>query len=136
MKTKWNFLICILLLSSIIYNCKNKKNRELVIVNSYGNINNGSYIFCGFVPSEVNYTYRTGKWTILTEDKYKIAEGEYDVMLKKNDSSGGCPFEYFENRVDLNKWKFFNKQGEVIEPSKSLVFFVQSKQTKGNVFLN
>ncbi|WP_378172663.1 hypothetical protein [Aquimarina sp. SS2-1] len=124
---------------SLIVSCKDKKSTEIknnsYNVNAIGKIKNGSYTFCGTVPTQVNYNYRIAKWSFITEDKIKIAEGEYDIVLKKNDSSGGCAFEYFENKIDLKKWRFWNIEGRNIEPTEQLIGLIESKHIKNKVNL-
>lgn len=136
-----NKSLIFLLLIGLVFSCKNENSNSAELkkgfhnVNAIGELKNGSYTFCGTVPTEVNYTYRIGKWKFITKGKIKIAEGEYNAIIKENDSSGGCGFKYFENTVDLEKWKFWNKDGKLIEPTKRLINIIESKQTEHSIYL-
>ncbi|MCK8482300.1 hypothetical protein [Psychroserpens algicola] len=140
-KNNLNKSLLFLFFISLIFSCKTENSNSTEIkkgfhnVEAIGELISGSYTFCGIVPTEINYTYRTGKWKFITSDNIKIAEGEYDVLVKENDSSGGCGFKYFENKVDSEKWNFWNKDGEVIEPIKRLINIIESKQVKHSVYL-
>ena len=99
--------LLVLLLILIVFSCKNDNTnsselkKNFYIVNAIGKTENGTYTFCGIVPKEIDYEYRTGNWNFITDENIKIAEGEYIVTLKEIDSSGGCGYKYFENKVDL-----------------------------------
>ncbi|WP_272151328.1 hypothetical protein [Tenacibaculum aiptasiae] len=134
MKNKLYFLVVFLVLISVVFSCEKKANvKKEVIANGVTKL--GMYTFCGFMPTEVNYTYRTGRWVFLTHKKNKIAEGEYDIVFRKVDDIGGCEYEYVENKLDLNKWKFWNSKGELINPTKEIVAFIKSKKVKGVLYL-
>jgi hypothetical protein len=139
MQNNLNKRLIFLLVISLVFNCKNENSTDIkngfISVDAIGEIKNGSYTFCGTVPSEVNYTYRIGNWKFISKEKIKIAEGEYDTIIKENDTSGGCGFRYVENKIDVGKWKFWNKDGEIIEPTKRLINIIESKQTKHSVYL-
>ncbi|MGY3795827.1 hypothetical protein [Aquimarina sp. 433] len=97
-------------------------------VKGIGKVKKGTYTFCGTVPTQVDYSYRKGKWIFITHDKIKIAEGEYDTTLTKDNSGGGCEIEYFENTIDLKKWKFWNIDGKDIKPNEQLISLIESKK--------
>lgn len=140
-KNNLNKSLLFIFLISLVFSCKTENSNSTEIekgfhnVKAIGELKNGSYTFCGTVPTEVNYTYRTGKWKFITSENIKIAEGEYDVLIRENDSSGGCGFKYFENKVDSEKWNFWNKDGEVIEPTKRLINIIKSKKVNHSVYL-
>lgn len=134
MKNKLNFVIAFWLLINLVFSCKTKTNsRKEIVANGITKL--GTYTFCGFMPTEVNYTYRTGKWMFLLEGKNKIAEGEYDLVYRKIDDAGGCEYEYLENKLDLNKWKFWNNKGELTNPTEEIITFIRSKKIKGGLYL-
>ena len=136
-----NKSLLFLLLILIVFSCKNDNpksselKKDFYIVNAIGKTKNGTYTFCGTVPKEVDYEYRTGNWKFITNENIKIAEGEYIVILKEVDNSGGCGYKYFENKVDMKKWKFWNNEGQEIEPTKQLINIIESKQTEHSVYL-
>lgn len=102
-----------------------------------GETKSESYIFCSFVPEEVKYSYRVGKWTFSSSYGYKIGEGEYDTLVKIREGHGGCPYSFVENSIDLSKWKFWNQDGEVIKPTQKMINLIQSNQVNSNnPFLN
>lgn len=136
-----NKTIIFLFLVVFTFGCKNDtlKSTELkkgfYTLKATGESKSGSYTFCGFVPTEVNYNYRIGNWKFTTNDTIKIAEGEYDVVIKVDDSSGGCEFKYFDNTVDLKKWRFWDKSGQPIEPTKRLINLIESRHTEQSFYL-
>lgn len=140
-KNNLNKSLLFIFLISLVVSCKTENSNSSQFkkvfhnVEAIGELKSGSYTFCGTVATEVNYTYRTGKWKFITSENIKIAEGEYDVLIRENDSSGGCVFKYFESKVDLKKWKFWNKDGEVINPTKRLINIIESKQVKHRLYL-
>ncbi|WP_299261783.1 hypothetical protein [uncultured Aquimarina sp.] len=104
-------------------------------IKGIGKVKKGTYTFCGTVPTEVNYSYRKGKWIFITDDKIKIAEGEYYTTLIKDNSSGGCEIEYFESTIDLKKWKFWGIDGKDIKPNEQLISLIESKKTTNIISL-
>lgn len=113
-----NKLFTILLLSLLLLSCQN--NRSNVKWNSdeiiaIGKTKDTTYIWCGITPKEDKYSYRIGKWEFTMKDSLKIASGEYDVFLNWIWDKGGCPYEYFENSIDLEKWEFWNLNGDKTE---------------------
>lgn len=143
MNNNLNRIILSLLVASFLFNCKakTKKTSELkkgfYYIEAIGKKKNASYTFCGFVATEVKYSYRIGTWTFKTRDNIKIAEGEYTIILKVSDSTSpsACAYIYMENTVDPDKWKFWNKEGEMIEPTKKLINLIESKQEEHSFYI-
>ncbi|WP_405569092.1 hypothetical protein [Winogradskyella sp. Asnod2-B02-A] len=136
-------IILSLLVVSLLFSCKteNKKSSEskkgFYSIETVGKKKNASYTFCGAVGTEVKYSYRIGTWTFKTKESIKIAEGEYDTVIKVNDSTSGsdCEYTYIENTVDPEKWKFWNKDGHIIEPTKRLINLIESNQEEHSFYL-
>lgn len=136
-------LIVSLIVVSLLFSCKaeNKKSSELkkgfYSIEAVGKKKNASYTFCGAVGTEVKYSYRIGTWAFKTKDNIKIAEGEYDTVIKVSDSASGsdCEYTYIENTVDPKKWKFWNKDGQIIEPNKRLINLIESSKEEHSFYL-
>lgn len=102
---------------------------------SCGETKPDSYIFCSTVPIEINYTYRIGIWRFISSTGYIAAEGEYNVRFNTVRDIGGCPYCYKSTTINLEKWKFWNENGELIEPSKKLINIIQTdKMSSRNPF--
>ncbi|WP_298897295.1 hypothetical protein [uncultured Psychroserpens sp.] len=143
MNNNLNIIILSLLVVSLFFSCKteNKKSSEskkgFYSIKAVGKKKDASYTFCGAVGTEVNYSYRIGTWTFKTKDNIKIAEGEYDTVIKVSDSTSGsgCEFTYVENTTDPEKWRFWNKDGQIIEPTNRLINLIESNQEEHSFYL-
>lgn len=114
----------------LLFSCQNNDNKSIFVsLKASGELINSSYDFCGFVLVENKYTYRKGVWTFLVNDSIKIAEGPYINKLITVDDMGGCPFSYFKDSVDIDKWSFWNINGQNILPNKRLEIIIKSKDT-------
>lgn len=80
-----------------------------------GNVVLSSYTFCSIIPIEVDYYYKKGKWTFWNQNNNKIAEGIFNNNLITKDGIGGCPYSFYNDKINLDKWKFWNGRGEVIK---------------------
>ena len=130
-------IFVLLFLSLLILSCKNNRtfpdlsSDEIIAL---GKTNDTTYFWCSIAPVSDDYSYRIGKWEFLTKDSLKIAEGEYKFYQNWIWDKGGCPYEYLENSIDLDDWKFWNLAGDTIEPTRSLIklidFKVKDEQNK------
>ena len=123
-------VIIVMLLNLLIISCKNNNktenwNYENVI--EIGKTKDTTYIWCSITPYEDKYSYRIGNWEFRTEDSLKIANGTYNVFMNEIWDKGGCPYEYLENSIDLNKWEFWNSKGQKIKPTKKMLELVDYK---------
>lgn len=112
-------------------NCKNE-SIEYESFTSDGETINSSYAFCSYTLMEIEYTYRTGKWTFNSSHGYKIAEGEYENPRQTIDTLGGCPFSYIDTVINLEKWMFWNEKGDLIEPNQKMINLIQPNQFKSD----
>ena len=116
----------ILLLGVLFISCTQQPNGEdkfpenLFSVIKEGELKEDSYTFCGVVPTEIEYSYKVGKWTFKSIDGKPIAQGEYGKKLVTIDTMGGCSFSFKVATVDYNEWQFWNADGEKIKPTDRL----------------
>ncbi|WP_178988109.1 hypothetical protein [Winogradskyella schleiferi] len=122
-----NKYILLVLISTLYFNCKNESS-DLDNFTSDGETKMASYTFCSITPSEVEYSYRIGHWTFKYPNGFKIAEGKYDISTITVDSLGGCSYSYISSSINIEKWKFWNKKGQEIEPTKRMINLVQPNQ--------
>ena len=126
------FKISILLI--IVFSCTNKFQQNSIHIKAIGDSKEASYTFCGFIPKEVNYTYRIGTWKFVTQNNVIIAKGEYNVTLETDNSSGGCPYSYFNNTIDIDKWEFWDIKGQKIKPNKRMINIINYHETELTVY--
>lgn len=130
-----------LLLIALLFGCKNENKKPLEVkqevytVHAVGQVRDTSYTFCSIIAEEVRYIYRIGLWSFNTEDNIKVAAGKYDYTLKEIDNVGGCKYQYFENSIDLKKWKFWSIDGQAIQPTKELIDLIESYEITHRVYL-
>jgi hypothetical protein len=117
-----------------MFSCKNEQsNRKITDLNTkditaIGKTIDTTFFFCGITPVLKEYSYRQGIWIFQTNDGIKFAEGEYDADFKKDVwKRGGCPYSYYENSINLSKWKFWNLNGDKIKPTKNLLSLIEYK---------
>ena len=124
---KKHLVISIIILFAFFINCDSHSKWSPDDITAIGNVIDTVYIWCGAVPTEKKYSYRTGKWEFRNKKGALFAAGEYDVYVKKIWDHGACEYEYLENSIDLKKWQFWNLQGDKIEPTEYEITLVNFK---------
>ncbi|CAL2092047.1 conserved hypothetical protein [Tenacibaculum sp. 190524A05c] len=132
-------LTCFLIMiTSVFMSCQKREKKipsdfgDYFNIKAKGTVKKGIYVFCGVVAKEIEYEYRVGKW-IFEDNNVKIAEGEYEVVINKEENLGGCEYSYYLSTINLDKWKFWNKRGELIEPTEKHIDLIKSKELKHRV---
>ena len=125
----------ILILFIVASSCTNKLQENRIHIKAIGDTKNASYTFCGIVPKEVVYNYRVGSWKFVTQNDIIIAKGEYNVTLETDNSSGGCPYSYFNNTIDIGKWEFWDTKGQKTKPNKIIINMINHNETEFTVYL-
>lgn len=132
---KLNFIVFISVMT--VLNCgKQESNLKFENFDSKGKTIFSKYTFCSISPVEIEYSYRVGKWTFLSSNGYKVAEGEYDTQIEIVNDHGGCTYQYTKSIINLDKWKFWDVNGELIEPSKKILNIIRPHQLKPENLLN
>jgi hypothetical protein len=116
-----------ILLLFLFVKCNSNSKWNPDEIKAVGKVVDTTYVWCGAVPNEENYSYRTGKWEFRNKNNILIAAGEYDVFINKFWDKGACEYEYLENSIDLNKWMFWNLKGNIIEPTDYEISLVDFK---------
>jgi hypothetical protein len=122
------------LLLIIIFSCTNKLQQDSIHIKAIGDVKNASYTFCGFVPTEVDYSYRVGTWEFVTQNDIIIAKGEYNVTLETDKSSGGCEYTYFNSTIDIDKWEFWDTKRQKIKPSKRMINIINYHEAELTIY--
>tara|TARA_R100001460_G_scaffold92500_1_gene134389 strand:- start:1258 stop:1665 length:408 start_codon:yes stop_codon:yes gene_type:complete len=123
-------IFVLIFITLLILSCKNDRihenwsSDEIIAI---GQTKDTTYWWCSIAPVEDKYSYRIGKWKFITKDSLKIAEGEYKTYQNWIWDKGGCPYEYFENSFDLDDWKFWDSDGDKIEPTRNLMRLIEFK---------
>ncbi len=94
-----------------------------------GEFGYGYYSFCSTVPVPVNYSYKSGPWKFWNLSGQLIAAGEFDNPEFEVDDHGGCSYKVIQNKIISTQWKFWDKNGNPINPNKNLIKTLESCQT-------
>lgn len=74
----------------------------------------GSYHFCSLVPIKSEYQYKVGEWKFRNESG-DLAEGVFEPYKVTIDTIGGCPYSLYIDKVNKDKWSFFDSNGNSTE---------------------
>lgn len=116
-----NRITILISLVFIFYSCTPKEVRppeaNMHCKNFYvkGNFKNDTHYFCGITPEQHPYLYKYGEWKFWDLEGHLIAEGIYSTKIDTIADHGGC--NYFKKRgiIDLDNWKFWDKNGKSIQ---------------------
>ncbi|RZN80319.1 MAG: hypothetical protein EVB11_11625 [Winogradskyella sp.] len=129
-----NKYIYILFLLISIVSCLDKSdNKNSIVYESFsrkGKTIDTTFIFCSITATDIDYSYRVGKWTFTSSLGHKVAEGKYRLANETIWGHGGCPYSYLKNTININDWKFWNENGNEILPTKRILNLIKPIQEK------
>jgi len=99
---------------------------------STGKYNIGTYIQCCFSGAcKQFYNYKIGIWKYYYPNGQLMATGEYEIKQLHVDTSckGGDDIPF---GLTSPQWKYFNEQGESIQPTVELILKLETIKTGGN----
>lgn len=120
----------------LIISCQNQEKYDakypdnIFSIIQKGDYQQATYSFCGPTVEYIPYTYRVGTWTFYTKENHKIAEGQYDLEKITIWESGGCPYDKYVNRVDLNKWKFWDVDSRSVHSNERLIKMINLRNDR------
>ncbi len=94
-----------------------------------GNFHNGKYTFCGLTAKEENYKYKVGKWKFWNLNRELIAEGEFVTDSSIVKGQGGCDYYIRTSKIKKEKWKFYDSEHKLINPSFEDIYTLENAKT-------
>ena len=102
--------LIVIMLSSCHQSVKDKRpdGSNLVCNEFYikGQYKNAKYTFCGSIPIEESYSYKSGEWKFWNLNGQLIAEWRFHPQKIKVEDHGGCPYEIMKGIILEENWNF------------------------------